>query len=57
MVDMYKENYEEALEHLSKINVWEKEKQKMSLQIEEYVQLVSEKTEAVSDLNEKVYKL
>ena len=54
---MYKENYEEALEHLSKINVWEKEKQKMSLQLEEYVQLVSETTEAVSDLNEKVYKL
>jgi hypothetical protein len=22
MVDMYKENYEEALEHLSKIKVW-----------------------------------
>lgn len=34
MVDMYKENYEEALEHLNKINVWEREKQKMSRQIE-----------------------
>lgn len=57
MADMYRENYEEALEHLSRVNVWEKEKQRMSLQIEEYVQLVSEKTETVSDLNEKIYKL
>jgi len=34
MMDMYKENYEEALEHLGKISIWEKEKNKMSLQIE-----------------------
>lgn len=43
LADMYKENYEEALEHLSKVNIWEKEKQQMAITLTENTHTIAEK--------------